>query len=70
MRIDAIYRNHKEAANALKGISANVATRNYPLKADELRKKLKLRDRSDAHRFVIGATAAQDRRILLDCSHN
>jgi hypothetical protein len=70
MRIDAIYRNHKEAASELKGVSANVATRNYPLKADELRKKLKLRDSSDAHRFVIGATVAHDRRILLDCSNN
>ncbi len=42
---------------------ANVATRNYPLSADELKKKLKLKDGSDL--FLFGVTSLKKRVLLI-----
>lgn len=42
---------------------AHVVTRNFPLRADELQKKLKIDEGEDA--FVIGTTTLQNRKILI-----
>lgn len=48
----------------VKGINANVMTRNYPMTADQLRKKLKVKD-SDTH-TIIGARL-EDKPTLFLC---
>ena len=45
--------------------SANVAVRNMPLSADELRKKLALKDGGDS--YVFGTTAADGTHVILLC---
>lgn len=56
--------NKRELKEALQGIKkANVAVRNFPLKADELRKKLKLSDGGDIYLF--GTTTEQDKHLIL-----
>lgn len=57
--------NKKELATALKGISrANVAVRNFPMTAQDLRKRLHLQD--GGNRYIFGTTtAASERRIYL-----
>jgi hypothetical protein len=46
-----------------KGIGANVMTRNYPMTADQLRKKLKVKD-SDTH-TIIGARLGDKPTLFL-----
>ena len=56
--------NKRELKEALQGIKkANVAVRNFPLKAEELRKKLKLSDGGDIYLF--GTTTEQDKHLIL-----
>ncbi len=56
--------NKRELKETLQGIKkANVAVRNFPLKADELRKKLKLSDGGDIYLF--GTTTEQDKHLIL-----
>ena len=58
--------NKKELATALKGITqANVAVRNFPMTAQELRKRLHLNDGGDC--YIFGTTTADGRRILHIC---
>jgi hypothetical protein len=45
--------------------SANIAVRNFPLTADQLRKKLKLKDGGDL--FVFATTQADGQHILFIC---
>lgn len=65
-RIDtASTMNRKELKHALAGISkANVAVRNFPLSADTLRKRLKLKDGGDT--YIFGTTVAGE-HVLLIC---
>ena len=65
-RIDtASTMNRKELKRALAGISkANVAVRNFPLSADALRKRLKLKDGGDT--YIFGTTVAGE-HVLLIC---
>ena len=65
-RIDtASTMNRKELKRALVGISkANVAVRNFPLSADALRKRLKLKDGGDT--YIFGTTVAGE-HVLLIC---
>lgn len=57
--------NKKELATALKGISrANVAVRNFPMTAQDLRKRLHLQDGGDFYIFGT-TTASSDRRIYI-----
>ena len=59
--------NKKEVRQALQGIGqANVAVRNFPMKAEELRRRLKLRDGGDTYLF--GTTLVDNSHILLICS--
>lgn len=55
--------NKKELHTALQGIEqANIATRNFPLSPDQLRKRLKLRDGGDVYIF---ATTTEDKQHML-----
>ena len=59
--------NKKELASALKGITrANVAVRNFPMTAQELRKRLHLQDGGDCYLF--GTTTAAGQREILICT--
>lgn len=56
--------NKRELKTVLQDIKkANVAVRNFPLKADELRKRLKLADGGDIYLF--GTTTEEDRHLVL-----
>ena len=58
--------NKKELATALKGITqANVATRNFPMSAQQLRQRLHLRDGGDTYIFV--TTTSEGQRLLYIC---
>ena len=52
----------KTKQKLLSGQQANILTRNYPLKPDDIRKKLKLRDGGE--QYIIGARIA-DKAVLL-----
>ena len=58
--------NKKELAAALKGITqANVATRNFPMSAQQLRKRLRLGDGGDC--YIFGTTTAAGEHLLYIC---
>lgn len=58
--------NKKELKTALKDIKkANVAVRNFPLTAQELRQRLKLKDGGDV--YIFGTTDKDNNHILLVC---
>ena len=58
--------NKRELKTALDGIDrANVAVRNFPLTADALRKKLKLRDGGDT--YIFGTTTGDGQHVLFIC---
>ena len=58
--------NKKELSHALKGISrANIATRNFPMTAQQLRQRLRLQDGGDC--YIFGTTTATGHRILYLC---
>lgn len=63
--IDAIgSMNKKELKQLLRGIKkANVAVRNFPLKANELAKRLKLADGGDV--FIFGTTTTSGKHIIV-----
>ena len=44
---------------------ANVSVRNFPLSADELRKKLKLADGGDV--YLYGTTIAKEQKVVIQC---
>lgn len=44
---------------------ANISTRNFPMKPDELRRRLKLRDGGDT--YIFGTTLSDGRHVLLIC---
>ena len=58
--------NKKELGRALKGITrANIATRNFPMTAQQLRQRLKLQDGSNC--YIFGTTTAMGQRLLYLC---
>ena len=58
--------NKKDLRQALQGITrANIAVRNFPMTADDLRRRLKLSDGGDIYLF--GTTTADNRHLLLVC---
>lgn len=58
--------NKSEIRHALKGIAnANVAVRNFPLRANELAKRLHIKDGGD--NYLFGTTTASGKRIILMC---
>ena len=62
--------NKRELKAALAGVGrANVSVRNFPMTADALRKKLKLRDGGDT--YIFGTTTGDGRHMLIICEkHN
>lgn len=58
--------NKQELRKALSGIShANIATRNFPLSPDELRKKLKLKDGGSI--YIFASTDNNGKRMIYIC---
>lgn len=58
--------NKKELAKALTGITrANVAVRNFPMTAQQLRGRLRLADGGDC--YIFGSTTADGQRVLFIC---
>lgn len=58
--------NKKELKESLKGISkANIAVRNFPLTAEELKKKLKLKDGGEE--YIFGTTLQDNKHVLILC---
>jgi len=64
-RIEVLDPDTKEIRQRLTNQQVNVMTRNYPLKAEELKKKLKLLDGGD--KFLIGFSTPHKKHIAL-CS--
>ena len=61
---DAATMNRKELRRALSGTEkANVAVRNFPLTADALRKRLRLKDGGDT--YIFGTTVAGEHLLLI-----
>lgn len=57
----------KQAQTALKEVRhANVSVRNFPLTAEELRKKLKLVDGGEV--YIFGTTLRDDKKVIIVCS--
>jgi len=65
--VDAVTTmNKKELGRATRGITrANIAVRNFPLSAQQLRQRLHLQDGGDC--FIFGTTTAADQRLLYIC---
>ena len=58
--------NKKELAQAMKRINrANVAVRNFPMTAQQLRQRLHLKDGGDC--YIFGTTTATGERVLFIC---
>lgn len=58
--------NKKELKENLNDINkANIAVRNFPMTADELKKKLKLKDGGEE--YIFGTTLQDDKHILILC---
>ncbi len=62
-RIEKVNPDSKEMRESLPQAKANVATRNYPLSAEELKKKLKLKDGGE--KFVIGFSELKRKTIVI-----
>ena len=69
-RIQAVCTmNKKELRNALQGIThANIAVRNFPLSADALRKRLKLKDGGDT--YIFGTTIQGEHKLIVATPSN
>lgn len=58
--------NKKELAQAMQGVGrANVAVRNFPMTAQQLRQRLRLQDGGDT--YIFGTTTAAGRHIIYVC---
>jgi 16S rRNA G966 N2-methylase RsmD len=66
-KIEKIDPTDKELKILLPDGNANVATRNYPLSAEELKKKLKLKDGGE--KFVIGFSGMDKKYIVVAVRH-
>lgn len=63
--LDIFEYNKTNAKNALLNIKANVTTRNFPLKVEELRKKWKIKDGGDIYIFF--TTNISNQKIFIFC---
>ncbi|MBR6016047.1 MAG: SAM-dependent methyltransferase, partial [Prevotella sp.] len=60
--------NKRDLREKFKDIDrANIATRNFPMKPEELRRRLKLREGGD--NFVFATTLADGKHVLILCKH-
>lgn len=63
---DITTMNKKELASALNGLTcANIAVRNFPMSAQELRKRLRLADGGDT--YIFGTTSASGQHVIYLC---
>lgn len=53
----------KEAQRLLKGSQANVSCRNFPMKPEELKRKLGVKDGGD--QYVFATKTAEDRHVIV-----
>ena len=65
-RIQAVTGMNKKEIAPLGVCRANVAVRNFPMTAEELRKKLKIKDGGEV--YVFATTLENKQRVLLWCS--
>ncbi len=54
---------NKRCGKAFAGTKANVAVRNFPLTAEQLKKELKLKDGGDVYLF--GTTLSGEKKVLI-----
>ncbi|MBR5635040.1 MAG: SAM-dependent methyltransferase, partial [Prevotella sp.] len=60
--------NKRDLRDKFKDIDrANIATRNFPIKPEELRRRLKLREGGD--NFIFATTLADGKHVLILCKH-
>ena len=62
--IKKIWEKEKWKANALSLKKANVATRNFPISVDEIRKKLKLADGGETYLFA--CTLSDNKKVIIE----
>ena len=62
-RISKIWENQKEEAKRV--TQANISTRNYPLKAEDLKKKLKIKNGGNIYLFA--CTIHNEKKVILEC---
>lgn len=65
-QIKRVWKSIKDAHRSLKGERINVATRNYPLSAAQLEKKLSVMASDNSRSFIMGATSSALGKILLE----
>lgn len=64
--VDAVFQYDKVGIKQLTALrKANVAVRNFPLSADELRRQLKLLDGGAV--YIFGATLGNSRKVVVQC---
>ena len=60
--------NKREIREKLSGIAqANIAVRNFPMKPEELRRRLKMREGGDT--YIFATTLADNKHVLIVCKH-
>lgn len=66
-RVDSTFSlGKKELKKELSGVmTANITVRNFPVKVEELRKKLKLKEGGDV--YIFATTLSNNKRVLIKC---
>ena len=60
--------NKRDLRENLQGIDrANIATRNFPMKPEELRRRLKIKEGGD--NYIFATTLANGKHVLIVCKH-
>jgi 16S rRNA G966 N2-methylase RsmD len=63
--IEVLVYNSKELKKQFEGKKANITTRNFPLKVEEIRKKLKIKDGGEVYLFF--TTNKEEKKLVLVC---
>ncbi len=61
--VEQVLPFNKKSIKTLQGIQANTATRNFPLTAEELKKRLNIRD--GGHLYLFGTTLFGDKKCII-----
>lgn len=67
-KIDKVLKMGNKAVRELSGIEADVAVRNFPMTADALKKKLKIKRGGDGRKRLFGVTVRNERMLILTSS--
>lgn len=67
-KVEKIWDNSKNELKSLANLhpKANIAVRNYPLSADELRNKLKIKDGGNTYLFA--TTLSTGKKVIIECT--